>query len=235
MKRRAIINPDTPRGVLDSLKKLDIEPVPVPRAGLVQPPLAGHPDLQLFPLGRRLFCRPGLPAAFLDRLEPWIEVVPCATEPGGSYPDDVPYNVAFAGGCAFHLASRTEPSIARSLAACGIPLVDVRQGYARCSTLTAGERMVITADRGIHAAALARGLDSLLITPGYVALPGYRYGFIGGASGAIDDLLFLTGNLDLHPDRDAIREHAEKNRVRLHMLSGDEIIDLGGIFIIDSA
>ena len=56
----------------------------------------------------------------------------------------------------------------------------VKQGYAKCSTVLVNEQACITADTSIAAAVKQCGLDVLQIRPGFVELPGYPYGFLGG-------------------------------------------------------
>ena len=45
------------------------------------------------------------------------------------------------------------------------------------------------------------GIDVLLIRPGYIELPGYPYGFIGGTNGNLSkDIIVFSGSLKEHPD-----------------------------------
>ena len=86
-------------------------------------------------------------------------------------------------------------------------MLEVQQGYTKCSICVVSENAIITSDIGIHCKAKESGIDSLLISPGYIDLPGYKYGFIGGASFKIsDNVIAFTGSLDSHPDKDNI-EH----------------------------
>jgi hypothetical protein len=132
---------------------------------------------------------------FLEALSSRCHVTVCGAEPGAIYPADVPFNVACAGSMAFHRSDRTAPEIRSFLEGKGIPLIHVRPGYSRCSTVLVDDGRIITADRGIHEAALAHGAMSLLVRPGFVELPGYRHGFIGGASGSGSHMIFFTGDI----------------------------------------
>ncbi len=69
----------------------------------------------------------------------------------------------------------------------GIEIVDVKQGYTRCSTAVIGKNSAITADSTIYNALTKNGIDVLKIDSGSVRLDGYGYGFIGGACTMIDD------------------------------------------------
>jgi hypothetical protein len=109
------------------------------------------------------------------------------------------------------------------------------QGYSKCSTVIIDETRIITADTTIHRKAIAEGLSSLLITSGHVALPGYEYGFLGGASGTTGSTVFFTGTLKKHPDFNAIMSFIEESGKKTLFLSDDNIIDLGSILFINDS
>ena len=63
---------------------------------------------------------------------------------------------------------------AKELEARGLlELIDVPQGYSKCSTVVLDERSIITYDRGIIKACEGRGLEVLEIRPGFVELADY--------------------------------------------------------------
>ncbi len=234
MKRTAIISPDATKEMLDSLKKLDIRPVMIPRTSLVAEPLSGHPDMQLFLFGKKCFCHPDISKSFLREIEDSVEIIICKTGISPEHPADISYNIASADKVVLHRLAFTEKSIREDLEKSGIDFHDVSQPYTKCSTLVAGEKHIITSDRSIHKTALAAGLDSLLIKPGHVRLPGYRYGFIGGASGHTDEHVLLTGNINMHPHRERIEEFISRTGKSIYFLSGKEVVDLGTVFLIEN-
>ena len=69
----------------------------------------------------------------------------------------------------------------------GIKKISVNQGYTGCSTITVTEDAYITDDAGIYRTLSNNRIDCLLIPKGDILLPGYNYGFIGGASVKISD------------------------------------------------
>jgi hypothetical protein len=71
-----------------------------------------------------------------------------------------------------------------------------------------------------------------LITPGYIDLPGYNYGFIGGASGEFNNTVFFSGRIDHHPDFDMIRNFIINKEKSIINLSESRAVDIGSIFII---
>ena len=107
-----------------------------------------------------------------------------------------------------------------------IELINVNQGYAKCSCAACSSG-VITADDSIFKTLCKQGINSLKITPGHVTLTGYDYGFIGGASGVIDGKLTFFGDVSKHPDFSKIKEFCEFDYF------GDfNLTDIGTIFCI---
>lgn len=232
MNRVAIINPDAPGEIIDNLTKMDIEPLLIPKSDRVDGPLAGHPDIQLFVHENRVFCHPDISASFASRIERHGEVIICTTRLAKNYPGDVPYNIACAGPWAFRYSAGTDPVIAEYLQSRKITDVGVSQGYAKCSTLIVDEWSIITADVSIHRAASSRRLVCLLITAGHIDLPGYGYGFIGGATGVCDDMVFCAGTLSYHPDYNAIEDFIAAQGKKIVPLGRNPAVDLGTIFVL---
>ena len=111
-----------------------------------------------------------------------------------------------------------------------IKIVHVNQGYAKCSVCIVDEASIITSDTGIAKAAENLGMNVLLISPGNIALDGYEYGFIGGASfkSSPRDIVF-TGNLEKHPDKNRILDFLNARNINPLFLTDDMIFDVGSI------
>ena len=114
--------------------------------------------------------------------------------------------------------------------------VFVRQGYTRCSTAVIAPKALITADSSIYLAAKRHKLDVLKIQEGYIDLPGYTYGFIGGCCGFLDrDTLGFSGNITKHPDYSNIKDFAKNYGVNLYSLANCRLTDIGGLLPITEA
>ena len=114
--------------------------------------------------------------------------------------------------------------------------ISSRQGYSRCSVCVVNDNAIITADEGICRSAEARGVDVLKIRPGYIDLPGFDYGFIGGASFKISDTkLAFTGRLDRHPDAERIIEFVSLHNVDIVYITDKPAFDIGGVIPITEA
>lgn len=144
------------------------------------------------------------------------------------YPYEAGLNAAKIGGWLIDDPRFLDEAVLRS---CGkAEVIPVRQGYARCSCAVVDENSLITADSGIAGAALSAGMDVLKIEPGGVALPGFQYGFIGGACGKIGkDALAFAGRIQDHENFTQIREFLRLRGIGIVTLSDGPLTDVGGI------
>ena len=191
---------------------------------------ATHPDVLAFYFGGTIYASQGYIAANAGLFASLgCEVIACDVE-YGRYPRDVYFNVFAMGGTLFGRTDVVPEAIKRLYA----DVVFVKQGYAKCSTVTLGSA-AITADRGIARAVTGRGFEALAVAPRGVALRGYPAGFIGGAIvSPADGILIPIGDLDTHPDALAIRAFASDHGYAIdNGDSGDPLIDCGGIIVIE--
>lgn len=145
-----------------------------------------------------------------------------------SYPGCAAYNVLLLDKMAIFNQKCIDIGLKNVLFDLGYRPVYIKQGFARCSVCVVREDAVITADTGIAAALRMESVDVLLIRPGFISLPGYDTGFLGGASFKIaDNMLAFTGRLDGHPDGDQIFTFLEKYGVCAVTLSKQPIFDIG--------
>jgi len=195
-----------------------------------------HPDIYFFQLDERTVIHaPGLPEELLRSLkEAGVELIRGEGDPHGPYPHTARYNAARVGNFIFHNLSYTDPFILDAARERGLRSVNVAQGYARCSVLSVNDRTIITADKGIAAAAGAENMDVLLLSPGSVLLPGEKYGFIGGAGGrAPDGTVILLGDPGLHPEASEIKGFLDEHAAGRVFLEGMPVYDAGGLMIFD--
>ncbi len=232
MKSIALLDPRLPKVISENLRRYEIESIEVPLCDSVDVPIAGHPDIQLFLSGRSCFVHPEMPRSFIEELSQYFEVTTGDSFLRSKYPHDIAYNVAQVGGVAFHKKENTDPKIRKFFERNKIELIDVTQGYTKCSTVIVDRESIITSDMKIDRVARERGLNSLLISPGHVELPGYKYGFLGGATGQTDEYVFFTGTINHHPDKMDIMEFIRSRGKELVFLSQDKVIDGGSILIV---
>lgn len=148
---------------------------------------------------------------------------------GSQYPEDIHYNVLRMGNFAFGKLSAIDNRLRAVLLKQGVEFVEVNQGYAKCSVAVTSKTSAITSDKGIARELEIRGMRVLLLEPGGIDLPGYEYGFIGGASGLIENKFFLTGRFLDEDINKKVESFVMENGSEMIYLSEGKIIDIGSI------
>lgn len=145
------------------------------------------------------------------------------------YPRDIALNLFTMEKCLFANLKYASADVLEYASSCGYELVNVAQGYAKCSTMTV-QGGIITADKTIYNAALSKNIDALLISQGYVGIERYDTGFIGGASAEIaHGKVVVFGDINSHPDSAEILRFAKEHDTEILNLGNGPLFDYGGI------
>ncbi len=219
---------------------LCISALPVPGVKCICPPsidclppsMRRHADLQVVHLGGRyVLSAPEVYTFYKKELTPYgFEVLCGESAIGSTYPGDAAYTIARVGNVVFHNKKIMDPVAGKFFEENKIECIHVRQGYAKCMCLPLDAQSLITADKGIVKAAEKAGLSVLEIVPGGISLPGFSYGFLGGAAGKTDkDTVFVTGALSKHPSKLEIFAFLKNRGIKLKEGSIPIPIDIGSI------
>ncbi len=113
-------------------------------------------------------------------------------------------------------------------------IIDVKQGYSKCSVCICKRNTIITDDISIYSAVSQYdNINSLLIEKGSIHINKYDYGFIGGCCGLIDkDMLLFNGDLSTHSDFDKIKNFLYDNNINYIDIKGKPLTDIGSIIPI---
>ncbi len=178
-----------------------------PRFG---PGVSSHADLRLCPVRGKPVFYEGVP---LPR-----------------YPENAALCAVVLDGLLVHRPDITAPALRAACRALGFREVNVRQGYAKCSCVVVDGGSLITSDPGIYASLSKEpGLSLLKIRPGFVSLPGFPTGFLGGASGRVGDEIVFNGDVAAHPDYPAISDFIRSRGLGVRSFPGIELCDVGSI------
>lgn len=226
----------TPKGVLDSLKK-DFEIIQLPPDTSLPEAVNGHSDLLIFKIDNKLVTRKSYYRTAKEKIDlicdkGGLELVLSKSEAGDKYPNDCGLCAAVSGRNIICRKASVDGKILRLACDLGYNLLNVPQGYSKCSCAVLADGAIITADRGIAKVTLENSIDTLLISEGNVELPGYAYGFIGGATGLCGNMLYFCGNLESHPDHTEIEEFARKHSTKCVSLSEEKLYDVGSLLFI---
>lgn len=148
---------------------------------------------------------------------------------GKAYPKDCIYNAACTGRFFIHKLDITDKVLLKAAEEMGMILVDVPQGYSKCSVVVVDETGIITSDMGIVKKCEGAGVDVLTVEAGHIALPGFKYGFIGGASGRIEDRIYFEGDLSSHPDFERIMDFIDSRGLKAVYNKEMPLTDIGSI------
>lgn len=193
----------------------------------ISAPLNTHPDIQIHFLSPNIaICVPECfeyyKAAFGKNK---ITLLKGSSVPNDTYPADTAYNVARVGNHIFLNTKYSEPVITEYYKTNGYKIHHINQGYSKCSICIISEAAVITEDSGIYnALCKISDINSLLINSGSVSLSGYQYGFIGGASGLIENTAVFTGKVSAQ-----IRNFLANCKIKYYEASDSELKDFGSI------
>lgn len=188
----------------------------------VQPYEKYHADMQLVKIGSEIITAPMFFEYYRNML-PDKNVVCGETNPDGHYPECAAYNTAVTENFVICNEKYTDRAILQSVNRMGLEIINVKQGYAKCS-LCVFPGGAITSDKGIFDK-ISSHTDTLLIGTEGVALPGCEYGFLGGASG-YDKKLYFLGDITGHPDFERIKAFLKSKNVEFEYLPG-ELTDFG--------
>jgi len=197
----------------------------LPSYTLLDTPVSCHPDMLCAKVNSRVLMHSG----YFETYSSHFCTFPIDTtdEPmGKKYPSDILLNALTVGDTVY---GRKE--ISSVIKSAHSRFVEVKQGYARCSTLLLGNAAV-TADKTIAKALRSDGIDVLTVISGHIALDGYDCGFIGGASAVVGNEVLFYGDLTSHPDCDAITEFLKRHGFSAVSLGTEKLYDYGGAVLL---
>ena len=223
-----ILDPRADHKLVQCAEKLGFKVVPADYIHGIDTSVAGHPDMQLVKVGNKVIVNPHSFEHYKKHLK-GVELICGKTVVQGKYPEYTAYNIALGGGVAIHNFKHTDPVVLEELN--GFEKINVKQGYTKFSVVTTPYG-IITADKGIVKACRESGITCIETAPGDISLEGKDNGFIGGASGYSDGVLYFSGDVTKHPDFDKIKKFCDEKGIEILCLSNDKLADVGSIIII---
>ena len=209
------ISKDANKILTDYLEGLGCHLSFIASSDIVDPAISNHPDIFLCKMG----AGDGAPIFFAEK-----------EDLGRDYPSDVAFNAACTGRYFIHNLSYTNEKLLLAAKEMGMTLIDVGQGYTKCSIVVVAEDAIITYDEGIiRACSKYPELEVLQVSPGFVRLDGYDTGFIGGCSGRVGNEVHFNGDLFAHPDFQRIVTFIEKRGLTCRWFPDYKLTDIGSI------
>ena len=222
-----IVDRNMRESCVDSLRKMDEKIIFSENCNWVYSPVNTHPDLQIhFVSDKEAFVPPELFEYYKSILPDYVKLKQGKKSLGGTYPENVAYNIARIGNNIVAGKSADE-NIIEYYRTKGCRIVEVKQGYTKCNICSDGISAV-TEDCGIYKALSENGIKTLLIPVGSVALEGFSNGFIGGASGFKNGRILLCGEAEIQI-RKMISDFFALNGREVICLDNGKLTDYGSV------
>ncbi len=216
------------------LKQIGYSVLLTKRLNSVYEAISGHVDIQICKVGSKYICEPTVYDYYREMIKDEY-LISGKKELKNEYPEDIAYNICTFNSVAIHNFKYTDTIVSEELKLNSYNLINVKQGYSKCSICKITENAFITADENIYRTAIQNNFDVLKINPGYIKLEGFEYGFLGGASGLIEkNILAVNGTLKKHPDYNNIKSFCNNYNVDILELSNETPEDVGSILKLDS-
>ena len=147
-----------------------------------------------------------------------------------NYPGDCAYNVGIVGKKCFLNKSVCDSLLYDILTSEGYEIINVKQGYCKCSICPIDENTLITGDKSIEKAALSAGMEVFFVRNEGIFLENYNNGFFGGCCGMADSkTLLVNGNINTFPDRKILTEFLNRKGINIKSVKKGVLTDIGSI------
>lgn len=218
----------------NTLKSLGYNILLCPPCNYLYEAVSGHPDMLLHIIDKNnLMVHRDAPKSFVDSLSLLgFNVLFSSSSLKSKYPQDIILNAVNLPNYFIHYINHTDKSLLNLVKENKI-LINVKQGYTKCSIAIVNNKAVITSDKGIASALTDKGFHVLLLPPGDIELPGLNYGFIGGCCGLLEEnLLAFYGSLESYKYGVEVISFLKEHKVTPIYLRKGKLIDRGSIFAI---
>lgn len=219
----------------DSLSSLNLNIIEVPKSNDVYSAINGHVDIQLNILdkkSKKIIINRNMDEKFKNKLlKSNIKYVESEKKLETIYPNNIFLNALILDNYFIHNLKYSDKLLLKYQD--NKTLINVKQGYTKCSCLPISEKALITSDAGIYKTLSKYDFDILFLPAGDIILEGLDYGFIGGTGGLITtDTIAFFGSLELYKYGNEVKAFLKKHNVTPVYLSHTKLHDRGSLFVI---
>jgi hypothetical protein len=195
--------------------------------------ICGHPDIQIALIDfNNVIVHKDMEDSFVEHLLKLnLKVHKSLYSLEETYPQDIILNSLILGDIFIHKLNSTDPKLLELIK--DKTLMNVKQGYTKCSTAIVSDKAIITSDQSIIRTLHDTEIDILYVPPGDIELPGITHGFIGGTCGLLDnEHIGFFGDLNYYKYGNEIKDFLRKHRVTPIYLRKGNLIDRGSLFVV---
>lgn len=227
-----IVDLNIPFGVVSMLENTDKVYFSMNIPSIYEP-VNTHPDIQIHFISKNsAYCLNECYEYYRKTLPESVNLIKLNNNTGKNYPENVPLNIAAFGKYVICNKKYAAKEVQEYYENNSYEIISVKQGYSKCNVCIVSDNAIITEDTGIYKKIKScnLNLDVCLIKPSGVSLKNFDYGFIGGASGILDDnTIGFIGNIELHPEFDKINSFLKAHNKTYKSLGSGSLSDFGSI------
>ncbi|EJP22366.1 hypothetical protein HMPREF1142_1351 [Peptostreptococcaceae bacterium AS15] len=143
------------------------------------------------------------------------------------YPFDIAYNVIVTDKYLIGNLKFVDDIIIKIARSQNLELINVKQGYARCSTIVVKNDIFITSDIGIYRELIKNDIHIYYVKADDIVLSQRYSGFLGGACFYFNDELIFFGNISENHFYKRIKTILEANNINYVNLFEGKLTDYG--------
>ncbi len=199
--------------------------------------ISSHTDIFCLKLGNTVICEKNSISDILDNKYDCIN----GDNVENIYPKVAAYNVCVIDNFAIHNLKITDKKILNKLNDMKYTLIDVKQGYSRCSILPLGNKSCITSDKGIYNKLIQNDFDVLYLDSSELDIKLFNKdgtysnmsGFIGGCSCVLNDTVIFFGDVDKLKCKEKLINYINLKGYKIKDFKNMDVIDYGSCIFLD--
>lgn len=215
-----------------NLINLGVEIILCPPSKPLYDAVCGHPDMQLHFINKdTVIVHRDMDNFFIDKLiSIGLNVILSKNSLTDKYPEDIILNALNLSNLFVHNLKYTDRILLKNTK--NKKLINVSQGYTKCSCVPVSKNSIITSDPSIFKVLSKENINILKVPSGDIILPGLNYGFIGGCCGILDNYMVFFGDLNYYSYGQKIINFLKEYNLKPIFLRKGKLIDRGSIFFI---
>lgn len=216
--------------IIKSLENRGISVLRVKRSEKLPEPISSHADLQVLPLGDNLIAiNEEQEELIYELLHLGFEIIP-VTGFSSEYPYDCVLNHLIIKN---HLFGNKKAIASNIISLNSFEIINVRQGYTKCSSILFDTDTVITDDISIYRTIKKYIRQAFIVEQNEVILQGYDHGFIGGTCGKLNkSLICFAGKIPETAFGNSLKSLLNSLAIDYIQVGEDKLRDIGGIIPI---
>lgn len=227
-----VVDKKIPNSAKEKLSELG-ELFELKSSGIVYPEISGHPDIFMCQTSNGLIVAPNAPDELIAVLNKnKISFKFGQKNLAAKYPETSYYNAVSNSNIFIHNLSFTDSYLLSAVEE--QKKISVNQGYCRCNLLALDTGNFVCSDSGILKTLKNNNYNVFFVSPKKIRLPGFSYGFFGGATGIYHDKVFLIGSLNFLEEGRDLKKWLESQNYQIIELYNGPLFDGGSIIFLET-